>query len=707
MSKYNHSILRGNIINGEFFQGSIAKLLYQYACEDPDINNIECRRNGKGQEILKCQIKHLHIADVPEYNIRTVEEIAVVCHNDEEPNVYAIREDFPLGLPHSNITDSERPVWLCISDVPFNDIKIRFNAVDFYRSIRRWMKENSYNRLHEEDRPLEPYFITDRICEISPAFIIPGDYLVNTQEVMQKKYRITKTNDLNATHLMISVIANPKSGTSVHKIPEKLSDLEDFFVSENNIPNYLINRISSSPLQFVWMKILIHLVLPRKRPEKDDSYDSFIIAVDKRADDISSLYKSLSPEHFTKVMNETKVNMINVHYGASKDIFNIMNGSEHKDFNISIIGVGSLGGNILELLVKSGIVSNTTIVDPDILLPHNLARHQLQNQNIMDYKVKGFFKRYAGIEGISISPINKKLSACNEKEQANIFQSKDIIIDASTSIEVERILAFRRDDKVRRCTVFLNPKGDDIVLMLEDMERQTTLDILEMDYYWNLINDERLSHHLDGANKEHTNSFSCRSDSNIMDYCNIATLSGVASKCIKESMCKNEQKLFIWHIDEETGEVNKIDLKTSLWKRYQDGDTTLLVSSNAIKQMTEYRQNNLPKETGGELFGAYDVERHIIYIILADPAPIDSISSETSFIRGIAGTEERIKLIQERTFGQVTYLGEWHSHTDRSNAPSTTDDKQFKIQVDELHKENLPFVQLIISEEGIFVRGKE
>lgn len=61
--------------------------------------------------------------------------------------------------------------------------------------------------------------------------------------------------------------------------------------------------------------------------------------------------------------------------------------------------------------------------------------------------------------------------------------------------------------------------------------------------------------------------------------------------------------------------------------------------------------------------------------------------------------------INRKTYYQVRYLGEWHSHPSGSNSPSILDKKQF----DEMSKEHLlqdiPFVQAIIGDNGVYVNA--
>ena len=61
--------------------------------------------------------------------------------------------------------------------------------------------------------------------------------------------------------------------------------------------------------------------------------------------------------------------------------------------------------------------------------------------------------------------------------------------------------------------------------------------------------------------------------------------------------------------------------------------------------------------------------------------------------------------IRLKSGNQVRYLGEWHSHPKGSSSPSTTDKEQFKVMSEQLGREDVPFVQMIYGNNGIYVNA--
>ena len=111
-------------------------------------------------------------------------------------------------------------------------------------------------------------------------------------------------------------------------------------------------------------------------------------------------------------------------------------------------------------------------------------------------------------------------------------------------------------------------------------------------------------------------------------------------------------------------------------------------------------------ETGGCLFGNYDKDYNKIYIYYMIPAPTDSIHSPVSFVRGFNGLTDDYERITKLTYHQVRYLGEWHSHPNMSKSPSSVDDQQFSELSEEQKSQDLPFVQIIHGNDGLFARAR-
>ena len=101
------------------------------------------------------------IPNNPINDIRQEELIVIVTspNNQKLPKVFALRDDFPVGLPHTNITKDERPVSLCIFEENFEELKHNWSASFFLQSIKNWLELTARDELHQDSQPLEPFVV--------------------------------------------------------------------------------------------------------------------------------------------------------------------------------------------------------------------------------------------------------------------------------------------------------------------------------------------------------------------------------------------------------------------------------------------------------------------------------------------------------------------------------------------------------------------
>ena len=223
MTDYNHKITNGSSIRGEHLKLFRAKAIYKAAIVHPYIKDVQCYVNSKGDAIIKMHLTHLEIPDEPVFDIRDEEEIAGVCHPDDVniPEVYALRKDFPIELPHSNAKPFTRPISLCVSDVAFADIRPQFNTHDFLNSIRRWFSLNSINKLHEADRPLEVFFGFQEVCCILNERSGGNPYIKYSSKTKNSS-TLEFVEKSKATHYLIGISTEKIHASNFVRIPKSM-----------------------------------------------------------------------------------------------------------------------------------------------------------------------------------------------------------------------------------------------------------------------------------------------------------------------------------------------------------------------------------------------------------------------------------------------------------------------------------------------------
>jgi integrative and conjugative element protein (TIGR02256 family) len=123
-------------------------------------------------------------------------------------------------------------------------------------------------------------------------------------------------------------------------------------------------------------------------------------------------------------------------------------------------------------------------------------------------------------------------------------------------------------------------------------------------------------------------------------------------------------------------------------------DYTLMLSTEVLKILDSYIQRKLNNpESGGIILGKITAE-NIQVQRLSVPTELDKCS-RTNFERHRLSAQIVINYEHANSYGQVTYLGEWHTHPEDHPSPSGTDIKMIKQQFSQ-NKIHTEFLILLI-----------
>ena len=127
------------------------------------------------------------------------------------------------------------------------------------------------------------------------------------------------------------------------------------------------------------------------------------------------------------------------------------------------------------------------------MLFRSIVRHILTSNDIGYSKVKSL-ERVANLIQSDSDLVAIASDVFGKDDSVGMaFGQADIIFDASASIAVERHLALDVQSDARRISCFLNPQGTATIMLLESADRSARLDLLEMQYYRELLKDEKYS----------------------------------------------------------------------------------------------------------------------------------------------------------------------------------------------------------------------
>ena len=369
------------------------------------------------------------------------------------------------------------------------------------------------------------------------------------------------------------------------------------------------------------------------------------------------------------------------------------------------VGVGALGSQVVQTLVRSGF-GRWTLVDEDDLLPHNLSRHALapffvghSKAVAMAVQLNQFYQDDSGTQ-----PIHADVQAPGDQrdqlEQA--LAGAEIILDMAASVPVSRHLALDATSGARRLALFLNPQGTDLVLLVEDAARTFPLDGLEMQYYRAAATEAALTGHLAPAAGRVRYARSCRDVSAILPVHLVGLHAAIGAHAIRQVRQSDDPGIQVWRADPNTLAVTTHRIPVSVVRRHRIGDWTLVVDDHLLTRLRQQRAVKLPNETGGVLLGTYDFLRRIIYVVETLPSPPDSRECPDLYIRGCEGLAGQLADMVSRTGGQLEYIGEWHSHPDGcSCAPSTKDIALFGWLAAHLGTTGQPALMAIVCQGGM------
>jgi hypothetical protein len=693
------------------------------------IRFVEARTEDSGHEHVVLDIEP-EVPQQPANDIRRVERIGVRFdpRDRRPPEPLALRGDFPR-VPHTNLALSEFPRSLCLFDEPYSEQKIRWTATRFLQQLHRWLGRTARGELHEADQPLEQFFVGSLWHAVLPPDLFEvsaggGDlYVMAANGGGTNGLTLVVTRDAergeregSIPFVALVVEGEPRTHGVIELQPCTLAQLHTYL---SRVGRDLLGEIRKQMLGWRGRRDLdrAHLMIvtrfPKRRREDGPVEGMEVWAfmpdapLQRLAEELGMMARG-EGGYMVPLIGEPEaagsgegipLQLLNPTPALTRARAAELSGLTASDIRIAAVGAGALGSQTIMNLCRAGY-GLWTVADSDVLLPHNLARHELSGFAL------GFGKADSlAHTGNSLFAAETPLTAYvanvleSSEEVAKALADADLITDLSASVTVARHLAADAAP-ARRLSLFLNPAGTDLVLLAEDAERRIRLDQLEMCYYRELTRRSELGTHIahDGERLRYANS--CRDVSARIPQDVLSVHSGVAARAIRISAQADSSQISLWRAGGDLS-VSRIDVEPTPARRFSLGDWTLSVDEELLATMASLRDEKLPNETGGVLIGSHDLERRIIYLVDTVPSPADSKEWPTLYIRGAEGLADEVRRIESVTGGWLTYAGEWHSHPDGAGVhPSGDDRKVFEWLTEHMVPDGLPPVMAIIGDQG-------
>lgn len=683
--------------------------------------------NGRRVEFLVVDIE----VELPQdlVNNITDTETLMICVDDSDercPEVLAMRKAFPI-VPHLNLAPANAPRDLCIYELPWADKKLNWSAAEFILDISGWLQRTAVGELHDDDQPLEPFLLGDRwVVVLSPEIFSPS--------APKLPIRIIECNSETSAMTVLRVAPAPEGEPSIPKwasalcigeptehgvieaLPKNLAELAVLLETAGiDLLKQLEVQLEgySGSVHVPEAGVLLLVQLPRLRRSGQEpmmEYWVFLLSSVEHvleatgkfapAPETGNMMPLLSQANTSGLAEKVEVTVLRPMFEVTAEAANHYSGLSNNVVSprVTLVGAGALGSQIHENLSKMGW-GKWSVIDDDLLLPHNIVRHRL------GYEAIGFGKAEALlITSQAETPycqINRAiqrdvLSLSPDQPDYSALTEADLLLDVSTSISVARFLTQDCETEARRVSSFLSPSGKDAVMLAEHAQRAVKMGALEAQYYRAVLSDSRLAEHLKGADTSRYGG-GCRDVSVRMGQDDVATFAGVLAKQIRQ--LDSEPRIAIWR-NQENGGINYVEVEVSAVSEQIVNGWNISIDDGMLAGLRERREALLPSETGGVLLGLVDQSRNTIHIVDGLPAPEDSVEFPHSFVRGCAGLPAVLQNVEKQTGGQVRYVGEWHSHPHGAGVGMSTDDVALLEEMaDEVRASGLPGLMVIIGDQ--------
>ena len=679
----------------------------------------------------------VELSQHPLHDIRQRERLAVRFWADERllPEVLALREDFPV-VSHLNLRPLDSPRSLCLYDRPFDELKLDWTIPSFVERIRFWLAQTASGQLHSDDQPLEPLLFDPVEDLILPEEIFEGtlgqlpswfyvELIPNETGTNTAVVRLTPNEiSLNATKCVAYLVScTPTTHGTIHQMPRTLEDLKDFLavlgvdLLENLRGAFKewLNNAKSEADVLVGAPLILVFRFPKTRQPNGSvesvEFRAFAmtttigeIGVDIGVWDLVQGKPGLLIQaDETRQGTRTPLIPLNPRAAFSRSLAARVNGAaQPAETKICAIGVGALGSQTTSNLIRSGF-GQWTLIDHDMVLPHNLGRHALYGFSLglpksstLAHILNGTVDGEPIARGI-VANVLRPGNHADDIQQA--LSEADIILDMSASLSVARYLCHDLEAEGRRVSLFLNPSGTALTLLAEDSARQVPLDALEMQSYGAISSRPELAGFFSTSDRLRVGQ-SCRDLSVSIPQDLVALHAAIASHALKQVLQSDRPQIAIWQVDRGNYAITPLEIDPNEVRKEEAGDWIVHTDSQLRQRLEGLRQKRLPNETGGVLIGSYDMQRKIVYVVETIPAPDDSKEWSTGFVRGTKDLQAKVEAIASATDGMLQYVGEWHSHPDGATVkPSGYDQRQMSWLGQIMVGEGKPGVVAIVGED--------
>ena len=515
--------------------------------EHPDFEVVECRLLGHDKAASEIIVVDCKCDGVPTRNsvgIRYRERLGLrfFSDGDQLPEVRALREDFPYTGHQYDVVSGE-PVSLCLYFESWSEARRTWTPQKHLARIQWWLAETANGTLHRDDQLVEQIYFRSRF-----ELVLPENFESQTEEadqvlVVKPRRSPARREDspilvgrmvsateaekkANGSIQCVALTLPPIVHGPIERIPVCLGALHDQMASRGApIAQRLKTQIQKQTgeagigaQENTYILLVLRIPITRTAGGKPEAVESKGFIVNATLAKLGVACGALMPPHEgicyrdvslgTETSGEQTdwrdiaIEPLEILQSFTAELAQRTSGLTSRGPRGVLTGVGALGSCIAAIWQREAW-GRWSFIDPDILKPHNLARHTGLESQVGWPKVDVAWSLGASIlwsEFFQESRIHAWATDFGNPQVCDALESAELVVDATTTLEVPRELA-SRDSLKRVASVFVTPSGLDGVLMIEDVHRETRIDCLEPQYYRAIVNERWGENHLLGKSR--------------------------------------------------------------------------------------------------------------------------------------------------------------------------------------------------------------
>lgn len=717
-----------------------ARAIAEAVTRHQDFTLVRCARLQAGTtfEVLVVDVECNAVPPKNQFGINFRERLALIVALEREKliEVLALRPGFPR-LMHQNAGLPNWPPSLCLYFGPQRAVMRTWTPENFLGRIQFWLQKSARGELHPADQPVEQLFFLahhelvlpwniDALQQQNPPPVFdiqagpPRDGNARTF-FLRVRSQGPGTDSVDLLELHLAPVVHGR----VEADPDTFGGLADLLLTRGvdvlaELKRALASRVGGEGVpkerDAPSTLVLLHMPVIRAlgQPVESIARRGYLIncgalalgsATGSLFELLGKYYKEqetglLAQREKKTAWRDANIESIEVLRGLDRPSARQQSGVKDEGPRATLVGAGALGATMLDLWVRCGW-GEWTAVDNDHLKPHNVVRHPADQRHLGRPKEQVARLRAHEIMNGSAAVQAVHADACDfvEGKPLECIRSAEVVVDVSTTMDYPR-MASTWEAVGRHASVFVTPKGNASVMLMEDAGRSQRLRTLEAQYYRAVMESDWGSDHLDGNNGTYWSGAGCRDISFVMPYSGIVAHAAVLSEQVRAAVALPEAQIKVWTRTAD-GAVAVQRVPVHAERRMGLGEMNLFMDEGVGAKMRRLRAEHLPRETGGVLLGYHDLNIGAIVVVDAMEAPPDSQSTGAFFERGVQGIVEAAKEAHRRTAGIVGYIGEWHSHPPGYRAdPSRDDLYQLAYLAIGLSHDGMPAVTVIVGEDG-------